>query len=304
MPLLGVRRGTQDGAEGPRPASRPRFSPLFPECSNAHCGSGRLHLWRHRRTPVIEGGWVCGPACSLRRLQEAIARELEGYPPVRELHRHRIPLGLILLDQGWIDHGQLKKALRAKREGDPKRIGAWLMQHCGLEEQRVTQALSLQWNCPIFSGEPDSLMLALSPIPRILLDALGVIPLRQAASGSLYVAFEDRIDHSLALAIERITGLPVVAGLLSGSAFRRHHERMLAAGFPRVRLIEASSAETLAPALTQLIEKAQPAQARLVRVDRFLWLRMWKQTRASGSDGDLDNRRSTEDVICSITPFQ
>lgn len=300
MPLLGAWRGGEDEAEGSRPG--PRFSALFPECSNPHCGSGRLHLWRNRRTPVIEGGWVCSPACSLRRIQQAIARELEGSAPARELHRHRIPLGLILLDQGWIDHGQLKRALQAKRHGDPQRIGAWLMQHCALEEQRVTQALSLQWNCPVFSGEPDPLVLALSPIPRILLDALGVIPLRRAASGALYVAFEDRIDHSLTLAIERITGLPVQAGLLGGSAFRRHHGRMLAAGFPRARLIEASSAETLAPALTQLIEKAQPAEARLVRVDRFLWLRIWKQ--ANPVPGGLHSSGQPEDVICSITQFR
>jgi hypothetical protein len=243
---------------------------------------------------------VCSPACTLRRIQAAIGRELDGHAAAPDEHRHRIPLGLILLDQGWIDHGQLKKALHAKRQGDPKRIGSWLIEHCGLDEQRVTQALSLQWNCPVFSGEPEAGMQTLSPVPRVLLDALGVIPLRVAASGALYLAFEDRIDHCLTLAIERITGRRVEAGLLSGSEFRRHHERMLTGSFVRARLIEAVSPEALGAALTRLVEKAQPADARLVRVHRFFWLRMWKQPRNPTGEGDQWSVRTSEDVVGSL----
>jgi hypothetical protein len=304
MPLLEDRRSPLGGDEAPRSSLGKRLSPLFPECSNLACASSRLHLWRNHRTPVIEGGWVCSPACTLRRIQDAIGRELEGHTRTQETHRHRVPLGLIMLQQGWIDHGQLKKALQARRQGNPKRIGSWLMEHCGLAEQRVTQALSLQWNCPIFSGEPDPAMLALSPIPRVLVDALGVIPLRVGASGSLYVAFEDRIDHCLTLGIERITGRRVEAGLLSGSEFRRHHERMLAANFVRARLIEAVSPVALVAALTRHIEKAQPVEARIVRVHRFFWLRMWQQHRNPKAEGGFYDARRSEDMVCSIAQFE
>jgi Type II secretion system (T2SS), protein E, N-terminal domain len=285
------------------PPASPRRAPLFPECSNPGCASGRLHLWRNHRTPVFEGGWVCSPSCMLDRLKAAVRRELDGQAAwAPEEHRHRIPLGLILLDHGWIDHAQLKQALAAKRGGDPRRIGLWLMEQCGLEEQRVTQALSLQWNCPVFSGEPEAALQALSPVPRVLLDALGAIPLRQTSMGVLYLAFEDRIDHSLNLSIERMTGRRVEAGLLSGSEFERHHERMLTGNFVRARLIEAASAEVLALALARIVEKAQPGDARLVRVHRFFWLRMWKEARNILADGDLWSVRGAEDVVCALAP--
>jgi hypothetical protein len=304
MPLLGLRRSGPENEDGSSAAARrtlsaTRRTPLFPECANPQCSSGRLHLWRHRNTPVFEGGWVCSPACTLQRVRAAIARELAGHSRTHEEHRHRVPLGLILLDQGWIDHGQLKQALAAKRKGDPKRIGSWLVENCALDEQRVTQALSLQWNCPVFTGEPEAAMQALSPIPRVLLDAVGVVPLRQSASGVLYLAFEDRIDHSLNLAIERMTGRRVEAGLLTSSEFAQHHERMLTANFVRARLIEAASADALASALARLIEKAQPADARIARVHRFFWLRMWKEPRNILA-GDLWKMPPSEDVVCSL----
>lgn len=303
MPLLGSRRA---GTENKRPPSVARVPvPLFPECSNPACSSGRLHLWRHRSTPVFEGGWVCSPECMLSRIQQALGRELEGHGRPREAHRHRIPLGLILLEQGWITHAQLKQALAAKRRGEPYRIGAWLMRHCGLTEQRVTQALSLQWNCPVFTGEPDPALLALAPIPRILLDAWGVVPLRSGPSGLLYLAWEDRIDHALILAIERMTGRRVEAGLLGGSEFRRCRERVLAANFPRTRLLEAVSAEALGPSLARIVEKAQAAEARLVRVDRFFWLRLWQEPGGpSSAQGILSPSQlisyPAEDVVCSL----
>jgi hypothetical protein len=285
-------------------------APLFPECANLGCASGRLHLWRHRRTPVIEGGWVCSSACALERMRAAVRREFLGHASIAS-HTHRVPLGLMLLRQGWIDHAQLKRALHAQREGDPQRIGGWLMQHCGLPEQHVTQALSLQWNCPVFSGDPDPRLLVNSPIPRILLEAFGVIPLRYSTNGALYLAAEDRVDHVLSLALERMTGQRVEAGLLSGSDFRRHRERMLAANFPRIRLMEAASAEALSAALAGLVEKLQPMESRLIRVHQFLWFKMWRSANHTPSQAPATGMRSanllrssaSEDVVCSIAPF-
>jgi hypothetical protein len=297
MPLLGgwrLRHGVGEEARGGA-----RHAPLFPACANPLCASGRLHLWRNRRAPVIESGWVCSPACTLARVQAAVSRELAGGGGGAGEHQHRVPLGLILLAQGWIDHDQLKRALRAQRQGEPGRIGAWLIAHCGLEEQRVTQALSLQWNCPVYTGEPDAALLTLCPVPRIFLDATGVLPLRLAATGLLYIAFEDRIDHSFTLALERMTGWRVEAGLLGGSEFRRYHARMLMGNFVRARLLEADSGASLAGSLAGVVEKTQPEEARLVRVHRFLWLRMWRQA-GGAAPGELPGLRQAEDVIGTI----
>ena len=66
-------------------------------------------------------------------------------------HRHRVPLGLVLLAQGWITHPQLQAALEAQKQTGQGRIGDWLVQSCGLAEERVTRGLGVQWSCPVLA---------------------------------------------------------------------------------------------------------------------------------------------------------
>lgn len=271
---------------------------LFPVCSNAKCTSGWLHMWRSRSAPRIEGAWACSPDCVRTRIEAMIRRELEGRSRVPETHRHRIPIGLILLAEGWITHEQLKRALEAQRIGGAGRIGAWLMEHCGLDERHLTQALGIQWNCPVFALSRRRTAMANILLPRLLLEAFGVVPLRVSGEGILYIAFEDRIDHSVVLAIERMSGLTVEAGILSGSEFRLSQRAILTAAFPKTRLIEAGSVESLASALTRLIEREKPAESRLVRVHDLFWLRFWRRADSSGSK-EADPSWA-EDVICSL----
>ena len=105
-------------------------------------------------------------------------------------------------------------------------------------------------------------------MPRLFVDAFGALPLRVAAGRLLYLGFEERLDPVLALAVERMTGLHVESGLVQGSLFRPAHTRLLSAKFPRVELIEASS-EVAARCYPGAIERAQPAESRLVRGARL-----------------------------------
>jgi len=301
MPVLVKRPATTETRE---PSQGRRASALFPVCANTKCTSSWLHVWRSRTAPVIEDGWACSPGCTRTRIEELIHREREGHARTAAMHRHRIPIGLVLLAEGWISHDQLRRALDAQKAGAAGRIGLWLMEHCGLEESRVTQALSIQWNCPIFSPNHERTVGTTLLVPRLFLDTFGFLPLRLTTAGILYIAFEDRIDHSLTLAIERITGLRVEAGLVSGSEFRRYHDRILAAKFPRARLIEAVSVGAMVNALAQLVEQEKPIEARIVRVHRFYWLRLWKEGGRSWTSSDSSETDGIEDVICSLTQFQ
>lgn len=298
MPFL---NGVEDERTQPEAGS----SSLLPECANPNCTSGWLHLWRRRRMPVIEGGWLCSPACTQTRVQELVNREFRGAMDAPGAHRHRIPLGLVLLSAGWITHEQLKKALQAQKAGAKERIGEWLVKHCGLEEQRVTQALSLQWNCPVFSRPTGHAGFRVSPVPRIFVETFGVLPLRLSATGILYIAFEDRVDHSLTLALERMTRLRVEAGLLGESDFHRHHQSVLSMPYPRARLMEARSARDMTGLLARLIEKEKPSETRMVRVHDFFWLRFWKsensRSEKNAPAGDDPRTGQAQDVICSVT---
>ena len=71
---------------------------------------------------------------------------------------------------------------------------------------------------------------------------------------------------------------------------------MLDSSFPRVELMEANSEPAMIKAFARSIERARPAESRLVRVHDFLWLRMWLRPVTSLVPGI----ESVQDLICSI----
>jgi hypothetical protein len=269
---------------------------LFETCANPGCGSGWLHLWRSRSAPVFEGGWNCSAACTAARVGSAVRRELDGRGLAQESHRHRIPLGLVMLEQGWITSGQLRQALDAQKVAGAGRLGHWLVRQQGVSEQLVTRALGLQWSCPVLPLEFHDAEALTALVPRLFVDAFGALPLRVAAGRLLYLGFEDRLDPIVALALERMTGLRVESGLVAESLFGPAHAHMLRAKFPPVELIEAVSEPVLVQALSKFIEQARPVESRLVRVHDCLWLRMWRRPQS----GPVPERGSIQDLICSI----
>src|SRR5450631_41042 len=122
---------------GPRATLRSGMG-LFETCANPACRSGWLHLWRSRSAPVFEGGWNCSAECTLERMQTAVRRELDGRGSVQDKHRHRVPLGLLMLEQGWITAGQLRGALEAQKTAGSGRLGYWLVGQQGVSEQLMT----------------------------------------------------------------------------------------------------------------------------------------------------------------------
>jgi hypothetical protein len=269
---------------------------MFASCANPGCSSGWLHLWRSRSAPIFEGGWSCSPACTEAQVGMAVRRELDGRVSGEESHRHRVPLGLVMLEQGWIGSLQLRQALQSQKAAGCGRLGQWLIRQQGVSEQLVTRALSLQWSCPVLAvdfHDPEALA-ALAP--RFFLDAFAALPLRVAAGALLYLGFMDRLDPVLALALERMTGLRVESGLVRESEFGPAHTRMLNAAFPAVELMEAAPEPAIVRAMTRAVERARPVASRLVRVRDCLWLRMWHRPQTGAAPG----AGAVQDLICSI----
>jgi len=289
-----VRGESGPGRQG-REAERKGLG-IFATCSNPLCDSGWLKLWRSRSAPVFEGGWSCSAACTAAQIEAALRREMEARGNAEEGHRHRIPLGLAMLEQGWITSAQLHLALLAQRAAGGGRLGHWLVHQQGVSEQLVTRALGLQWSCPVLGLDPNDAEGLTALLPRLFVDAFGALPLRVAAGKILYLGFEARLDPVLALAVERMTGLRVESGLVQESLFRLAHTRMLNAKFPPVELIEASSETALVQALARRVERARPVQSRLVRMHDCLWLRMW----ARPQRGPLPEPAFIKDLICSV----
>jgi hypothetical protein len=289
---------------GPAPVRSlplPNLAPgrVFSTCANPSCHSGWLRLWRSRSAPVFEGGWCCSEACTHVVVGMALEREMDGRGSAAENHRPRLPLGLVMLERGWITHHQLRGALEAQKLAGGGRLGHWLAAKQGVSAALVTRALGLQWSCPVLPLEFHDLEGLTPLVPRLFIDAFGALPLRVAASSILYLGFEDRLDPALALAVERITGLRVESGVVEEPRFRSAHARMLKARFPAVELIEAASEPALAHAIARALERVQPVEARLARVHDCLWLRMWLRPPTSA----LPERESVYDLIGSADGF-
>ncbi len=277
-------------------ARRGRTLGLFTSCANPQCDSGWMKVWRSRSVPVFEQGWSCSPACTRAQIETAFLREVEARGIPEEVHRHRIPLGLAMLEQGWITSAQLRMALEAQKAAGVGRLGHWLVRQRAVSEQQVTRALGLQWSCPVLGLEAHVPEILTSVLPRLFVDAFGCLPLRIAAGKIVYLGFESRLDPALALAVERMTGLRAESGLVQESLFRPAYTRMLAATFPSVELIEAASESALIQVLTRRVEKFKPVASRLVRLHDCLWLRMW----TAPQKGPLPQIDTVRDLICSL----
>lgn len=274
-------------------------SGLIGRCANLYCRSSWLHLFRKRSAPVFEGGWTCSPECTEARMVKAFHRELNDYAAPQEMHRHRIPLGLLMLEQGWITHSQLREALQSQRASGSGRLGDHLIRQGATDEKTVTRALGLQWSCPVLLTESQHPAVLVPIMPRLFVDAFGALPLHVAGGRLLYLGFEQCLDPVLAFSISRMTGLQVECGIVPFSMFVSARERMLTQEFPPVQLAEAVSESAAASLLARCVERVQPAAARLVRVHECVWLRMWHNRQAEA----VPRLTSVSDVICSLACF-
>ena len=255
-------------------------------CGSAECASGWAMPWRNRRRPIFEDEWGCSGRCVLAMVRAALYRET-GNEVLMVPHRHRVPLGLLMLAQGWITHPQLRQALEAQRQNGSGRIGEWLIAECGLESDQVTRGLSMQWNCPVLGVEgfsPEAMALVM---PGIFIEESGLLPLRVAGARILYLAFEDRLDASAALAIEQMTALKVESGVLNEVQFRAARHSLLRCNAVDLKIEAASDADTLAGRITAILEQKQPFASRLVRLHQYYWLRLWLESGTKGKAGNL-----------------
>jgi len=213
-------------------------------------------------------------------------------------HRHRVPLGLVMLAQGWITQPQLRKALDAQRFANEGRIGDWLVQECGVSREQVTRGLSVQWSCPVLPMDgfaPGAMALTM---PRLFVEEFGLLPLRVAGSRILYLAFKDHLDAASAFAIEQMSGLKVESGLVGEPQFDTARARLLDSDFVSAKMVTVSDQETLTVKISKILEHAQPVGSRLVRIHQHYWLRTWLEAGAYSGVGSLP--ATGEDVIDTI----
>jgi hypothetical protein len=271
------------------------------ECGNPSCSRGWLAVLKDRRRPVFEGKWGCSAKCVRSIVDSAIRREAgeDGAAEEDGGHHHRVPLGLVMLAQGWITQAQLRTALDAQKSAGSGRIGQWLTTECGLNKDLITRGISMQWGCPALTMEGfDAQAMALA-VPKILVEALGLVPLRVAGGRVLYLAFADRLDAAAAFAIERMSGLKVQSGLVDAEEWSAARDKLRRCDFVDATFEQLADSKSLERRMASDMVSIQPRASRLVRVHQFYWLRMWLETGSmSRPNGGVPTSR--EDVVDRI----
>jgi hypothetical protein len=272
-------------------------------CGAPGCTSGWMKPWKNRRRPVFEEEWGCSARCLQTMVGSALARVMgdRSDDATEEPHRHRVPLGLVLLAQGWITHPQLQTALAAQRATGEGRIGDWLTRSCGLAEDRIARGLGVQWNCPVLTLQGFSPRAMAMVMPKRFVAEFGLIPVRAAGSNILYVAFQERLRSAAALGVEQMCGLKVESGLLTTTQLESARTRLLAAESVPVRIRLVNDTDALTSSLVKLLEQRQPVASRLVRIHQYYWMRMWMEEAAMPGIGGLQGSiEDTEDHIFMV----
>jgi len=266
-----------------------------PFCASPACGK-ELRFWKKSARPILHGQWLCSRECARALVQKMVRERLSTLSNLEEgTHRHRIPLGLVLLNQGVINAEQLRLALEAQRRASAGRIGAWLQELCGVPEQSVTRALAAQWNRPVLSSRGFQAARMALVLPEALREAFSIMPVRIAAGKILYTAFEDRIDLHAVSVLEQMTGLVVEPGLMAGSEWAACAVELQDADGVPCEIKSARDHSALVNGIVDSLFDVEPIASRLVATRSHWWLRMWLEPAAV--DARLCLPASAEDVV-------
>jgi hypothetical protein len=283
---------------------RLRHEPDRQTCGNSECAGGWKMPWKNRKRPIFESCWGCSTRCLEAIIRKALRRErgdMRSALSEDAPHRHRVPLGLIMLSQGLITQRQLRQALEAQRSAGHGRIGDWLMQECAIPSAHVIRGLAVQWSCPVLPLDGFAPAAMALTVPRIFLEEFKLLPLRVAASRILYLAFNDRLDATAAFAIEQMSDLTVVSGLLDDVPFQQAHHRIFDSRFVAVQQEYFMDADMLATKIAAILHQSQAIGSRLVRLHQHYWLRLWLEAGAYSGVGSLPG--TGEDVTDTIFTF-
>ncbi|MDE1178389.1 MAG: hypothetical protein PW789_17580 [Edaphobacter sp.] len=264
-------------------------------CGSVLCTTSRISPFRSRKRPIFEEQWGCSGRCVLAMVQAAVRREIAGGLETSVAqHRHRLPLGLLMLGQGWITQAQLQYAL-AVQKLHGGRIGDWLVAECGVAPEHVTRGLSLQWSCPVLTARGFSPAAMALIVPKLFVEEFGLVPLRIAGSQLLYVGFEERLDASAARGLEQMMNLKVESGLVGTLEYSTIRQSLLSQLVAPAKCEVAADADALAARITAILEQKQPIGAKVVRMHRYLWLRLWLEKASRASRGAAP--RDHEDIL-------
>ncbi len=260
-------------------AVRERVFPV--PCVRADCpASATARIWRRSPPIRMQHGWLCSPHC-VEKEARVIFDHVSSSPMPDALPNHRVPLGLLMLEHGYVSEPQLRKALEMQTRARRGRIGEWLQALHYVTERQVLTVLGVQWACPLLSlqQEPDPACSSMLPLP--LLRSLHVLPVRFiAATRLLYIAVSLELNYRVLAAIDQMAGCHTTPCLVGD---REMQERLgRAQNLKRnVQVFERSSGTAEMARITgSYVARLSPGEVRIVRCGRYVWVRLMGGTNA------------------------
>ncbi len=250
-----------------------------PDCENPSCQN---RSWRARFRPYdqlrLQGRRYCSLECLQQSMEQLLSRLLPAATTSRGPARsHRLPLGLLLYSEGWINEENLKAALTAQRNSKGGRIGDWFRKLGAVSEHQIVAALAKQWSRPVFSFQGNTSFLGCSGlIPFPLLESSSMVPVHYLPqSGHLYIAFADGIDYSALYGIERMLDCQTEPCLTEQSSLQwaldqiRQQRRP-----PEVTFDSIRNPKEMARATASYASKVGAEDIRVAQCNRFFWIQL------------------------------
>jgi hypothetical protein len=241
---------------------------------------------------------MCSKTCWAQSFEERLQREWTRSFDGASKYAHRVPFGVLLLEQGVITAEQRDAALEAQRVVGSGRIGDWLRQEFGVTEQQIARALGMQWNCPVFDLSQHRSVP--SGIPVDVLQEYRVLPLRPSGRGVLYLAYDDRPNAVLRLAVQHMVGRRVEDGLATEASFAEKWDlaRSDEHGHRALRL---------EPGAWELIQRdvesrTGQADVRIARLERHIWVRVLLTSPNTAPLPTAENA-VVRDYLIPVTPW-
>jgi hypothetical protein len=230
----------------------------------------------------VEGRWLC---CTNCLEAEAHARFAYMSVPRDSTPKHRVPLGLLLLARGYLNEDQLQAVLSAQLRARQGKIGAWAQKLNFVSERQVLSGLSLQWSCPLLALQTPPDATCSRMLPRELLAALRMMPVRFVRSPRLlYLAVCEGIDHGALAAIEQMLDCHAVPCLVSDRVMDGWLGEESTSKSPPVQVLEKSSGAAEMLRITASYASRLSADGvRIARCGHYGWVRLT----AAGSTSDL-----------------
>lgn len=255
----------------------------LPVCANSACLRPPTlwqRWWARHEGIQFERAWYCSAECFTSGLLSRVdALALPSTPD--RFSQPRFPLGLILLEQGVISEQQLQEALAGQRCGGHGRIGEWLVRAGAATEVEVTNALSLQQNCPVFAKATIESFPETMQFPSLLMRNYGGVPVYfSVAAGTLYLAFAGPLDRSLLRAAGHLMRCRIepciVSEAVHDAALARWQAELRGVA---VRIEQRQSTREMARAIAGYAEQSRASACAIVRCHDYLWTRLYGDVR-------------------------